>query len=236
MCSLRIYYAADFASYGIFAVTLKCIPSPIFARQIHSYLALPNPLRLGQPSPRRSGVGVFEVSDRCFREWLTERRHAMLPYFFPNHGQSLNIGEVFDAKLEVFPRRASIPAVKAGHFKQYAQLSMLLNEAFKFRQKALIVCFDKLPADVNDENLSAVFFLELNGHCTFLWFIADVCSFQVQSSCSIYFSLFTSSGHSSAFLGIGRDYRCPEPSQGVVIRGFREVLDLGMHEMVGDFG
>jgi hypothetical protein len=28
----------------------------------------------------------------------------------------------------------------------------------------LVICFYQLPADVNDENLPAVFFIELNGH------------------------------------------------------------------------
>ena len=41
---------------------------------------------------------------------------------------------------------------------------MLLNESLKLGQKVLVIRLCQLPADVNDEQLSAVLFIELNGH------------------------------------------------------------------------
>ena len=51
------------------------------------------------PYATTEGVGVIEMPDRRFHEWLAERRHAMLSPFFSDHGQALNRGEVFDAEL-----------------------------------------------------------------------------------------------------------------------------------------
>ena len=44
------------------------------------------------------------------------------------------------------------------------QFSVLPDEPLELGHKVLVICFCQLPADVNDENLPAVFFIELNGH------------------------------------------------------------------------
>jgi hypothetical protein len=59
-------------------------------------------LRVTQPFPRLSGVGVIEVSDRRFREWFAERRHAVLLFLFPDHREPLDVGEVPNVELDVF--------------------------------------------------------------------------------------------------------------------------------------
>src|SRR5579871_241080 len=121
-------------------------------------------LRFTQPFPRLSGVGVIEVSDRRFRERFAECRHAVLPFLFPDHREPLDVGEVPDIELDVFPHRASVPAMETGHIEQQAQFSVLPEESLELRHKVLVICFYQLPADVNSENLPAVFFIKLNGH------------------------------------------------------------------------
>src|SRR5674476_1074090 len=59
--------------------------------------------RFVQPLSRPGYVSVIEVANRRFRERLAECRHALLPLLFPDHGESLDVGEMFDAKLEVLP-------------------------------------------------------------------------------------------------------------------------------------
>ena len=100
---------------------------------------------------------MIEVSDRRFRERLAECRHALLPLLFPDHGESLDIGEVCNTELEVLPRRAGFPAVEAGHIEQEAQLSVLPQEPFEFRHKVRVVLLYQLPADVNDEEPEKIF-------------------------------------------------------------------------------
>jgi hypothetical protein len=54
--------------------------------------------------------------------------------------------------------------VETDHVEQHAQFSVLPEESLELGHKVLVICFYQLPADVNDENLSAVFFTQLNGH------------------------------------------------------------------------
>src|SRR5580765_8890977 len=122
----------------------------------------PKTLRFAQPLPRLSGVAVIEVSCRRFRERLGERRHALLPLLFPNHGESLDIGKVFDGELGVFPQRAGFPAMEAGHIEQHAQLSVLPDESLELGRKVLVIRRYQRRADVNDEQLPAVFLAELD--------------------------------------------------------------------------
>ena len=68
--------------------------------------------------------------------------------------------------------RAGFPAVEAGHIEQHAQFSVLPDESLELGHKVLVICFYQLPADVNGENLPAVFFIELNGHFRLLWFVS----------------------------------------------------------------
>jgi hypothetical protein len=49
--------------------------------------------------------------------------------------------------------------VEAGHVKQQAQFSVLPDESLELGHKVLVIRFRQLPADVNDENLPAVFFI-----------------------------------------------------------------------------
>ena len=44
---------------------------------------------------------MIEVSDRHFREGLAKRCHTFLPPLFPDHRESFDVGEVFDAKLDI---------------------------------------------------------------------------------------------------------------------------------------
>ena len=72
----------------------------------------------------------------------------------------------------------AVPAVETGHVEQHAQFSVLPEESLELGHKVLVIRFRQLPADVNNENLPAVFFVELNGHFELLWF---VCAFAGQS-------------------------------------------------------
>jgi hypothetical protein len=121
-------------------------------------------LGFNQPPPRLRGVGVIEVSGCRFRERFAEGRHAVVPFLFPNHREPFDVGEVPNVELDVFPHSAGIPAVETGHIEQHAQFSVLPKESLELRHKVLVIRSYQLPADVNDENLSAVLFIELNAH------------------------------------------------------------------------
>jgi hypothetical protein len=71
------------------------------------------PLRLVQPRARYRRVGVIEVADRRFCERLAECRHAVLPPLFPDHRESLDVGEVLNGKLGVLPQGAGFPTVES---------------------------------------------------------------------------------------------------------------------------
>ena len=58
----------------------------------------------------------------------------------------------------------AVPAVETGHVEQHPQFSVLPDESLELRDKMFVICFCQLAADVNDENLPAVLFIELNGH------------------------------------------------------------------------
>src|ERR1700722_7304486 len=128
-------------------------------------------LRLGfaQPFPRLPAPGMVEVSDGRFGERLAERRHAGLPLRVPYHRKAFDVAEVFHVELDVLPQRAAFPAVETGHVEQQAQFSVLPDKSLELRHKVLIVRCCQLPADVNDENLAAAFFIELNGHSGLRW-------------------------------------------------------------------
>ena len=129
-------------------------------------------LRFAQPLPRLSGVGVIEVSDRRFRERFAEHRHAVLPLLIPDHREPFDVAEVSNVELDFLPQRAGFPAVETGHVEQHAQFSVLPDESLELGHKVLVIRLCQLPADVNDENLPAVFFIELNGHLELLWFVS----------------------------------------------------------------
>ncbi|MGA7951007.1 MAG: hypothetical protein WCA45_12725, partial [Thiobacillaceae bacterium] len=126
------------------------------------------PLRFTQPFPRLSGIGVIKVTDYRSGERFAEHRHAVLPLLIPDHREAFDIGEVFDAELEVLPGGADIPAMEAGHIEENAQLSVLPDKPFNLRHELIVICLYQLAADVNGEQLAGVFFVELYGHWRFL--------------------------------------------------------------------
>jgi hypothetical protein len=63
--------------------------------------------------------------------------HSVLPPRFPDHREPFHIGEMFDAKLEIFPARAYFPALEAGHVEQQAQFSVLAHESLDLGYKLL---------------------------------------------------------------------------------------------------
>ena len=142
----------------------------IFARRAHSCRAWPKPLHFAQPLPRLRSVSVIGVTNCRFRERLAERRHPFLPFLLAYHRQTVDVAEMMHRKLRVFPQRAGRPAVETCHVKQDAQFSVLPDESLEFGHKVFVICFDQLSADVYDENLPAVFFIELNGRIGFLSF------------------------------------------------------------------
>ena len=60
------------------------------------------------------------------------------------------------AKSQAFLNRRKI-GVK--EMVNAAKLRFQPDEALKLGNKVLVICFDQLPADMNDENLPAVFFI-----------------------------------------------------------------------------
>ncbi|MFZ1548525.1 MAG: hypothetical protein WAT12_15755 [Candidatus Nitrotoga sp.] len=83
---------------------------------------------------------------------------------FPVHCGSLDASETFDTKLEVFPRRADITAVEAGHVEQHPQLSVLSEESLEYRNEVCVIVLYQLAADMNGEQLAVIFFIELYGY------------------------------------------------------------------------
>ncbi|MGA8149058.1 MAG: hypothetical protein WB870_16005 [Gallionellaceae bacterium] len=103
---------------------------------------------------------MIEVTDLRFCKRLAEHSHAVLPLLVTEHREPFNVGEVFDAELEVVPGRTGVPATESGHVEQHAQLPVLPNEPFNLWHKLLIIRLYQLAADVNDEQLAVVFFIE----------------------------------------------------------------------------
>jgi hypothetical protein len=116
------------------------------------------------PFPRLIGIAMIEVPDRRFREWLAELCHVMLPFLVPDHSQALDISEVFDTELEVFPGRTGFPAVKVAHIEQQPQLSMLVDKPIKLGREFFVISLYQFFANVNDKHLPTVLFIELNWH------------------------------------------------------------------------
>ena len=104
---------------------------------------------------------MLEVADCRFCEWLAEDGHAVLPFGFTDHREPLDVGEVFDAELEVLPCRSGLPTVEIAHVEQQAQLSVLADELLERGHETFVVYFFQFAADVNGEHLAAVFFIKL---------------------------------------------------------------------------
>src|ERR1035437_4628952 len=73
------------------------------------------------------------------------------------------------------------PPSRAGDFEEQSHSSVPRDESLELGHKVVVICFCQLPADVNDEDLPTVFFIELNGHLELLWFVL-VNSFSVSAS------------------------------------------------------
>jgi hypothetical protein len=127
-------------------------------------------LHFTQPLPSLGAIGMIKVSDNRFRERLAKHRHALLPPLFSDHGESLDIAEVFHAEFEILPRRTGLPALKGAHIKQHAQFSVLPDESFELGHKVFIIRFFQFATDMNNKPLATIFFIDLNGHFIFLLF------------------------------------------------------------------
>lgn len=72
-------------------------------------------------------VLMVEVFHPGGGEWTAEDRHAVFPFRFPHDRQPLDMSEMFQVKLDVFPQRTRIPSMKVMHDEQDSHLAMLLN-------------------------------------------------------------------------------------------------------------
>ena len=94
---------------------------------------------------------MIEVSAPRSRERLEERRHTVLPFLIPDHGQPFDIGKMFHVKLDVLPHGAAFPAMEIAHVKKHAKFPMSLEESLELRHKLLVICLHQLPADVHGQ-------------------------------------------------------------------------------------
>ncbi len=76
-----------------------------------------------------------------------------------DHREPLNVGEMPDAELGIFPCGGGISAVEAAHVEQQAQLAVLEDEPVELWHEGFIICRGQLAADMNDEQFAAVFSL-----------------------------------------------------------------------------
>jgi len=105
---------------------------------------------------------VIEIFDGRFRERLAERGHPFLPFLLTDRRQAANVAEVMHRKLRVRPQRAGRPAVETGHIEEHLQFSVQPDETLELGHKVLVIRCGQLPADANDEQLAAVFFIILD--------------------------------------------------------------------------
>jgi len=61
---------------------------------------------------------------------------ACCHFFFPDHGEPFNVGEVFDGELGVFPHRAGFPAVEAGPYRTARAIFRSAERAAQTREQS----------------------------------------------------------------------------------------------------
>ena len=76
--------------------------------------------------------------------------------------EPLNVNKVGDIKLDLLPQGINFLTVEAGHINQYVQRFIQMNGAIALGQESFVICLSELAADVDNQNLSAVFFIQLN--------------------------------------------------------------------------
>ena len=96
-------------------------------------------LGLGDPRAGFGGVLAVEVANLGRGEWLAERGHSLFPLRFTHHRQPLDIAEVLDVELDVFPQCTRFPAVEIVHLQQDANFFELGDEALDQRHEVFVV-------------------------------------------------------------------------------------------------
>ena len=129
-------------------------------------------LCFSQPLPSLGITAGIEELDRRFRKRLAERSHSFVPLLLADHRKAVDVVQVLSRKFRVFPHRIDRPALKTGHIEQHTQFRMLQDQSIKFGYKILVIGFCQHPADMDDENLPAILFIELNWHILLLLLIS----------------------------------------------------------------
>src|SRR6516165_1421700 len=111
------------------------------------------------PGAGGSGLAAVEVLNLGGREWPAENGHAVLPRLLADKCQPLDVLEVLDVELQVFPHGGRLPAVEVVQLKQDTDLPELPDQPLGFGNKLLVVDFRKFSTCLHNEDLAVCLFL-----------------------------------------------------------------------------
>ena len=86
---------------------------------------------------------MIKVADFGSSEGFAEYTHSMLPFRFPNHGNSLDVTQMLSIELDILPKRACRPAMEIVHFHQQPDFAVLLDRLLHSRNEILVILFGK---------------------------------------------------------------------------------------------
>jgi hypothetical protein len=97
---------------------------------------------------------VVKILELRRGERTTENRHPLFPLCFPNDCQSLNVGEVLQIELQVFPKGTRTPAVEIAHDEKDPDLAVPLNCRFGHGNEFFIGLLGQFASDLNFDDLA----------------------------------------------------------------------------------
>jgi len=107
---------------------------------------------------------LVEVPDSRVGEWLAEDSHSRFLPRLTDKREPLDIREVVQTELGIFPKGSHEPAVKTVHSDQHPHLAVDLDRSFNLWCEVRVVFLSEFPAQVQNQNLSAFFLVQFDGH------------------------------------------------------------------------
>src|SRR5579862_1950893 len=114
--------------------------------------------------PRAGPVDVLpiEVADSSPRVGLAEQAHGPFPALVSDQRDALQVREVMEVGLEVFPESSGLPAMEIDHFQKNADLAVVAEVTLELRREAEVIHAGELPAQAEDQDVRGTLFGEVD--------------------------------------------------------------------------
>ena len=87
---------------------------------------------------------VVKIFNLCGGERLDEDGHAFFPCGLPDDGHAVNMIEMFDTELEIFPRSSRGPAMEIIQLYNHVDASMVGDQFLGTLNQLFVIVFNQL--------------------------------------------------------------------------------------------